>query len=151
MTPITPWKSNPIREKSEKKVEKGSPARRFLKGSLKRSIYEGVKERKDEKMIYRSATCYCEEGRLYRSSFEIRRDILEIKAKIRRINSMVNIRGLVVELLAECEGSEPEAWIPRLKEIVDDADESLSELGELCERLTELREELSDTLWALGR
>ena len=99
------------------------------------------------------ANCSTYEGeraRLYRSPGAIREDIKEIKTKINAINSMLNIRSLLVELINCYADGEPENWIPLLSEIVSDAEASLERLKALKESLDILFEELEDTKWALG-
>ena len=99
------------------------------------------------------AKCSTYEGdraTLYRSPFAIREDIEEIKHKIERVTSMLNIRNLLVELIDCYANEDPEDWIPLLSEIVADAETSLHKLRSLKESLDALGEELEDTKWALG-
>ena len=91
-----------------------------------------------------------ERARLYRSPNAIREDILEIKTKIEAVNSMLNIRNLLVELIDCYASGEPENWVPLLSDIVSDAEKSLGKLKSLKESLDILSEELEDTRWALG-
>ena len=99
------------------------------------------------------ARCSTYEGdraRLYRSPESIREDISEIRTKIEAVNSMLNIRSILMEMIDTTAHGEPERWIPRLSEIVCDAEESLNELKSLKESLDILSTELEDTKWVLG-
>lgn len=99
------------------------------------------------------ANCSVYEGeraRLYRSPESIRRDIFDIKTKIESVDSMLNIRNIVTEMMSKCADGEPENWIPVLSGIVSDAEESLDKLKRLKRSLDILTEELEDTKWILG-
>lgn len=99
------------------------------------------------------ANCSTYEGeraRLYRSPDTIREDISEIKTKIESVNSMLNIRNILMEMIDTYAAKEPETWIPALSDIVSDAEDSLSQLKALKESLDILSEELEDTRWVLG-
>ena len=102
-------------------------------------------------MFFRNYSTYeGEPARLYRSPEEIRRDIFEIKTKIESVDSMLNIRSILAEVIDESVMGEPEKWIPMLSEIVADAEETLARLKSLQESLDSLSEELEDSKWALG-
>lgn len=88
--------------------------------------------------------------RLYRTAEEIGRDIKGIKARITEVYSMLNIRNLLTEAIAAYAESEPELWIPELRDIVDEADDTLTALCELRDGLDVLKAELEDARWALG-
>lgn len=87
--------------------------------------------------------------RLYRTPGEIRRDISEIKDKIRETGRMLNTRHILTEMIDCLAEGDPEGWIPALGRIVDDAESSLLLLRELKETLGELGEELRETKWAM--
>ena len=87
--------------------------------------------------------------RLYRTPEEIRRDISEIKDKIKETGRMLNTRHILTEMISCLAEGDPEAWIPALGKIVDEAESSLSLLTELRETLGELGEELRDTKWVM--
>ena len=91
-----------------------------------------------------------ERARLYRSPESIREDISEIKTKIEAVNSMLNIRSMLMEMIDTCAHDEPENWIPMLSEIVCEAEDSLYKLKTLKESLDALSDELEDTRWVLG-
>ena len=102
-------------------------------------------------MFFRNYSTYeGEPARLYRSPEEIRQDIFEIKTKIESVDSMLNFRNILTEMINGCATGEPEKWIPMLSEIVADAEETLGRLKSLRESLDYLFEELEDTKWALG-
>ena len=89
-------------------------------------------------------------AQLYRSPESIREDISEIKTKIEAVNSMLNVRSVLMEMINTCAEGEPENWIPLLSEIVCDAEDSLYKLKALKESLDILSSELEDTRWVLG-
>ena len=102
-------------------------------------------------MFFRNYSTYeGEPARLYRSPDKIREDIFAIKTKIDSVDSMLNIREVLSELMDTYCASEPEKWIPALSDIVADAEETLDHLKTLRESLDILCEELEDTKWALG-
>lgn len=88
--------------------------------------------------------------RLYRSTDEIGRDIKKIKEKITEVYSMLNIRSVLTAAIAAYAESEPEMWIPELRNIVDEADDALGALCTLRDGLDVLKAELEDARWALG-
>lgn len=88
--------------------------------------------------------------RLYRTTDEIGRDIRSIKTKITEVYSMLNIRNVLTEAIAAYAESEPEMWIPELRNLVDEADDTLGALRTLRESLDILKAELEDAKWALG-
>lgn len=91
-----------------------------------------------------------ERARLYRSPDTIREDILEIKKRIASIDSMLNIRSILTEMIDKYSDGDPMTWIPILEQIVSDTEESLVKLKSLKENLDILSEELEDTIWVLG-
>lgn len=102
-------------------------------------------------MFFRNYSTYeGEPARLYRSPERIREDIFDIKTKIESVDSMLNVRNILTDMLSECAAGEPERWIPVLSDIVADAEETLDRLKQLKESLDALTEELEDTKWALG-
>ena len=88
--------------------------------------------------------------RLYRSPTDVRRDIFEIKQKIAECDSRLNIKGILTDSLTEYAYGEPEKWIPALKALVDEADETLRTLEGLKQTLDMLTRELEDTKCVLG-
>lgn len=86
---------------------------------------------------------------LYRSPDEIRRDIKVIKAEIAKTTASLNIRNILTEAIAKLAEKEPEMWIPELRDLCDEADETLSSLEVLRCDLDLLREELEEAKWIL--
>ncbi len=92
-----------------------------------------------------------ERARLYRSPEMIRRDIVDIKSRIDKVDERLNIRSIITEMMEICgEEKGPEAWIPAMAGIVRDAEDTLASLGSLYDSLSKLTVELEDTKWALG-
>ncbi len=91
-----------------------------------------------------------EGGHIYRSLSEIREDIKEVREAISEINSMLNIRDMLMQMLSEVAEDDPDEWLPELYELADGARESLLQLHELEDTLCELRCELSYTKNALS-
>lgn len=86
---------------------------------------------------------------IYRSLSEIRSDIEDVRADIEEINSIFNIRSMLIDLLEDEARREPSEWLPELCELVSGAEEGLRELSVLKAALTELNEELIYTRDAL--
>lgn len=87
---------------------------------------------------------------IYRSLSEIRRDIDEVSSMIAEINSMLNIRDMLMRLISEEASAAPSEWLPELLELSDGAREGLSELRELEKTLDALKEEMLYTRRALS-
>lgn len=87
--------------------------------------------------------------RLYRTTDEIGRDIKQIKNRIGEVYSMLNIRHILTEAMAAYAEAEPERWIPELRSLVEEADDTLTLLNTLREGLDVLKAELEDAGWAL--
>ena len=104
-----------------------------------------------QSVFVRSHSAYeGEPARLYRTTDEIGRDIRSIKDKITEVYSMLNIRNVLTEAIAAYADSEPEMWIPQLRTIVEEADDTLGALYTLRDGLDTLKAELEDAKWALG-
>lgn len=102
-------------------------------------------------MFYTNYSTYeGEPARLYRTPGEIRRDINSIKDKIQKTDEMLNIRNILTEMIGECAAGEPEKWLPILKSIVSEAEDSLEMLRELKDNLDLLTSELEETRCVLG-
>ena len=91
-----------------------------------------------------------EAPRLYRTTDEIGRDIQSIKQRISEVYSMLNVRNMLTEAISAYAESEPELWIPQLRNLVDEADSTLDALTALRDGLDTLKAELEDAKWALG-
>lgn len=88
--------------------------------------------------------------RLYRSPYEIRRDINEINKRIKDTDGKINARLLLTGLFTRCCEDGAENYLPELRVAISEAEDMLDNLSELCARLGDLRDELEDTAWALG-
>lgn len=88
---------------------------------------------------------------LYRTTNEIRRDIALIKEKIKDINERLNLRALLMDIIAdERTATEPGYWIPELTAALREASDAEERLLGLEEELTALHEELKQTRWAFA-
>lgn len=88
--------------------------------------------------------------RIYRNPQQIRRDISEIRQKIDETNAMLNIRSMLVEILAGERQDSPERLIPELEEAIGEARCALDKMRELKDELFALEEELGDVKCVLG-
>ena len=88
--------------------------------------------------------------RLYRSPYEIRKDISEINKKIKDTDGKINARLLLTDLFTKCCEDGAVDYLPELRVAISEAEDMLDSLSELCARLGDLKEELEDTAWALG-
>ncbi len=91
-----------------------------------------------------------EPPRLYRMPEDIRADMREISRRIKDTSSMLNVRNMLMEMLAESKQKPIKTLIMELEDMISGAKESLLELASMNETLTELRCELEDTKWAMG-
>ena len=89
-------------------------------------------------------------ARIYRNPKEIKRDISDISFRIKEINSMLNIRDMLLDILIKDEENTPEKLVVELEEALSFAKVAMDELTELEEELSELEEELSEVKWLLG-
>ena len=98
-----------------------------------------------------SADFYEGEGaHIYRSIPAIRVDIDEVARQIDDINSSLNIRDIVMELISESAEDEPREWIPELSMLIRESEAGLRRLCELKDTLNALKDELEYTKRALG-
>jgi len=86
---------------------------------------------------------------LYRSPREIRADMERISSEIEKTSEAVNVRSLLLEILADNRKREPERLIPELYRAIEEADAALASLKELKEELTLLNNELSESICRL--
>ncbi len=89
-------------------------------------------------------------ARIYRNPKEIKHDICDISLKIKEINSMLNIRDMLLDIIIKDEENTPENLVDELEEALSSAKGAMDELSALEEELTELEEELSEVKWLLG-
>ena len=101
-------------------------------------------------MFYTHTYGQGEEPVLYRSPYEIRRDIGEINQRIKDTDEKINVRILLTDLLTRCADGRAEEYMPELQQAIREAEGVLSNLSELCRRLGNLKREMEDTVWALG-
>ena len=87
---------------------------------------------------------------LYRTPAEIKSDIRDISIRIKEVESLLNIRSLLMDMLTSAAQREPRKWIPEIEEVVREAAQTLDELRRLKESLDELYEEWREARWALG-
>ena len=101
--------------------------------------------------MYRSARAeFGVPSRLYRETSEIRADIMNVKRSIRSINDKLNIRNMLLDLIAETEKEDPKRFIPALFEALSEAEEAMEKLSELKEELGDLEDELYEVRCELG-
>ena len=89
--------------------------------------------------------------RIYREPSQIRRDIRDISRKIEKTNEMLNIRALLIDMLASERSDKPEEIIPDLEEAIAEAREALYMLGGLRDELSMLENELGDARCLIRR
>lgn len=82
--------------------------------------------------------------RLYRSTDEIRHDMMIISEKIERTEEMLSVHNLLIEMIPTWAESSPEKWIPELSETIAEAEDALENLKRLKEALEELSCELEE-------
>ncbi len=82
--------------------------------------------------------------RLYRSTDEVRRDMLIISGKIKNTEEMLSVHNLLIEMIPTWAEADPAKWIPELKQTLEEADEALENLRKLKAALEELRLELEE-------
>jgi predicted nuclease with TOPRIM domain len=80
--------------------------------------------------------------RIYRSPDDVRRDIAEVRRSIDRINSRLNIRGLLLEFIADDKDISPKEVVSTLETLLSEAENALLKLKELRVELSLLEEEL---------
>ena len=80
--------------------------------------------------------------RIYRTPGEIRQDIRQLRSAINEINSRLNIRELLLEIITDEEKISPENVVQTLEAMLYEAEEALSKLKELRGELSLLEEEL---------
>lgn len=88
--------------------------------------------------------------RIYRTPGEILRDISDIKEKIEETAYMLNIRSLMVDILANDRKRNSKDLISELEDAILQAKEALYKMNQLKEEVTLLEEELKETKWQLG-
>lgn len=89
--------------------------------------------------------------RLYRSTEEIRRDMMKISTQIRENEEKISLHNLLMEMLPTMAENEPEKCLPQLRETICEADEALESLKRLKFALDELTTELDEVRRMLNR
>ena len=90
-------------------------------------------------------------ARVYRSLFEIKKDLDDIKARIAEANGRLDLRQTLLNLSEECLSvGNADAWIGELSHAVDDARSAYASLSGLKLELSALCEEMRETRWAMG-
>ena len=90
-------------------------------------------------------------ARVYRTLFEIKRDLDDIKERIKEANGRLDLRQTLMNLSAECLASgNSEAFIGELSGAVEDARCAHASLSGLKLELSALCEEMRETRWAIG-
>ncbi len=88
--------------------------------------------------------------RLYRMPEDIRRDMEEISAKIKDTACMLNIRNMLMEILAGSKNKPIRVVVMELEDLVSGTRDSLDALSEMRDTLKDLQAELEDARWAAG-
>ncbi len=70
-------------------------------------------------------------GFFYRSPEIIKKDIRRIAKEIEEITETVNVRELLMNMLAEFARKEPERWLGELKELIFETERSFDKLKRL--------------------
>lgn len=90
-----------------------------------------------------------EAARLYRTPAEIRRDMSEISLKIKDASEMLNVRNMLMEILAESAGKPVEVFLMELEDMIGSARDMMSRLGGMRDSMEDLAMELEDARWAM--
>lgn len=89
-------------------------------------------------------------GTLYRSPEEIRHDISGAKETIKEISERLNPRALLNDIITDERCGKPRELLVALEDALARAEESYLEIKTLREELSELEDELRETLCAIG-
>lgn len=87
---------------------------------------------------------------VYRTPKSISYDISCVKNAINEINSRLNIRSLLLEIVSDKDVKSPEDVVPTLEAMVSLAEDALSELRALKEELFMLEDELYEVKCEMG-
>lgn len=82
--------------------------------------------------------------RLYRSPEQIRRDMMQISARIKENEERLSVHNLLIEMIPTWAEDSPERWIPELDQTVEEAEQTLENLKRLQYALEELSCELEE-------
>ena len=89
--------------------------------------------------------------RLYRSIEEISADINRISYEIQETEKMLSVDNVMLESIPRWAEESPEEWIPKLEEVIADADEGLERLLVLKDELELLKIEMENARCVLIR
>lgn len=101
-------------------------------------------------MFVSTNVCEGMPARLYRSPFEIRRDMTKISKQIKEADQMLSVRNILVEMIYKCTVGEGDEWISELEAIVSQTRKSYEGLKRLTNAINDLSAELEESLCALG-
>ena len=87
---------------------------------------------------------------IYRSPREVAEDVRYIKRKIKEVSATLNLRDMLLNIIAGERSGDPELLISTLSDAVEEAKEALCELRELEDELHGLEEELREVKWLAG-
>ena len=82
--------------------------------------------------------------RLYRTLYEISRDISRIRYQIEETEQQLSVDNILIELIPTWAKESPDEWIPELESIVAEANEGLLRLSELRDELEFLIDEMEE-------
>ena len=89
--------------------------------------------------------------RLYRSIEEIRRDIGRIRNDLSMSETMLNVRGLLSELICDLEGKDEIKWQSSFERLMCEAEEAIGTLSRLQSKLDMLNCELEEARCLIRR
>ena len=89
--------------------------------------------------------------RLYRSIEEIRRDIGRIKSDLYESEAMLNVRGLLSELIYDLDSGDEVKWQSSLERLMCEAEEAIRTLNRLQSKLDMLNRELEEARCLIRR
>ena len=101
-------------------------------------------------MFVSTNVCEGMPARLYRSPFEIRRDMTTISKQIKEADEMLSVRNILVEMIYECSRGDRERIVSELEEIARQTRRSYEGLLRLRGAIDDLSAELEESLCALG-
>ena len=88
--------------------------------------------------------------RLYRHPEEIKRDIKDICEKISAANHMLNVRNIISEIIIDESEQDLPRKIQAVSELLQSAEEMLNQMQSFEEALSELQEELCESVRLLA-
>lgn len=101
-------------------------------------------------MFVSTNVCEGMPARLYRSPFEIRRDMTKISKQIKEADEMLSVRNILVDMIYRCTVGEGESWISELEALACQTRKSCEGLERLTSAINDLSAELEESLCALG-